>query len=1012
MTGKLKNHFKGLQPYMPEDVGKLFGRDKDLILMQDRIFSAKTTLLFAASGIGKTSFLNAKVIPETDPGYLVCYHKHWAIRDPLVAVKNSLATRLAKQEHDLKIDELNSFIHNKKNSLKDFCQEFRPNRTILILDQFEEIFQYHAYESYFDQFLDEICDVINSDRLQVRVIFSMREEYLGELSIFDNRIPDLFNNYYHLKHPDKKQAALIIKRTCLLAEEDIDDLSVEVDHHKLDILIDDLSKIEKEVGVPIVTSTKKADSERREIQREFIVPPYLQIVCQSLWDKQMKSMGKVKPEKFVFLKEYQAGDAQKSLREFCHEKLSTLKTREKDLSARAFDFLVTKRGAKMAFDVESLAKHMKAKIDRLTSTLQKLTQPHRRLLRKSSHPDKSLWFELYHDMFSPIVYEWKEKYQHKRRKIRRFRTLGITVAVTVLLFWFSNWFSNYLLVKTTVDSLYNDFNAVKQGNMSADSFRVEIKNAENFAPKSTEIDTIRANFDKWRIQALLDTTLQLRSFEHTNFYFQDLKEEYPEKISMVRDTIFKQLEKRYYQITTIDSSQPKLDSLETILNWSITNLGSDPQITYLLSDIEGKRGNIEKQRELQREAMRNRERQLLAAIDIKSPRNRVVKGDTSGAATQFEIDLQNKNILKNVQLFLNDKEIPFRTIQAGKLPVVIPPNTRTVRVNLKAIDNDGFEVEKTTNFRIDYSPPQLLKYTIFYKDLNKKNNWIEMPPEQWMGDKWKIEGVASEALQSARIVFRSKDETIKQQNVKKGEILSVNEESKKSFSDIRRDIETTYSRDRKTFFIEGSKETLKGAEEFSCLLLLEDQVGWEKKIELGLWRVSKLIPQSLRSEPATLSHEQVNSMIKKYGFFDRRMNENGKGFNNQFEVQNIKGEKVIVDETSGLMWQKGGSTNSMRYEIAKKWVGNLNNEKFAGYKNWRLPTLVEAMSLMEKTETNGGSYIDPIFDELQSHLWTSDMVMGESWAWVVYFHFGECLNYEFSSNNYVRAVRFGQSSKE
>jgi hypothetical protein len=33
------NPFKGLRPYKQEDRHRLFGRDRDLILMKDRIFS-------------------------------------------------------------------------------------------------------------------------------------------------------------------------------------------------------------------------------------------------------------------------------------------------------------------------------------------------------------------------------------------------------------------------------------------------------------------------------------------------------------------------------------------------------------------------------------------------------------------------------------------------------------------------------------------------------------------------------------------------------------------------------------------------------------------------------------------------------------------------------------------------------------------------------------------------------------------------------------------------------------
>ena len=69
-----ENPFLGLKPYELRDRQKLYGRDKDLFLMKDRIFSSRTTLLFAGSGVGKTSFINAKIIPELKGQYHVVYH--------------------------------------------------------------------------------------------------------------------------------------------------------------------------------------------------------------------------------------------------------------------------------------------------------------------------------------------------------------------------------------------------------------------------------------------------------------------------------------------------------------------------------------------------------------------------------------------------------------------------------------------------------------------------------------------------------------------------------------------------------------------------------------------------------------------------------------------------------------------------------------------------------------------------------------------------------------------------
>src|SRR5215813_3297228 len=77
----IKNPFKGLRPFKQEEQEELFGRERDLILMKDRILSSRTTLLFAGSGVGKTSFINAKVIPALKERYCVIWHNRWTGAD-------------------------------------------------------------------------------------------------------------------------------------------------------------------------------------------------------------------------------------------------------------------------------------------------------------------------------------------------------------------------------------------------------------------------------------------------------------------------------------------------------------------------------------------------------------------------------------------------------------------------------------------------------------------------------------------------------------------------------------------------------------------------------------------------------------------------------------------------------------------------------------------------------------------------------------------------------------------
>jgi hypothetical protein len=166
-----------------------------------------------------------------------------------------------------------------------------------------------------------------------------------------------------------------------------------------------------------------------------------------------------------------------------------------------------------------------------------------------------------------------------------------------------------------------------------------------------------------------------------------------------------------------------------------------------------------------------------------------------------------------------------------------------------------------------------------------------------------------------------------------------------------------------------------------------------------------LTPIKFREEPRKLSDDDVSTMIEKYNFFDLKRNENGLGIEKQLEIQEVKDEKLIIDQLSGLMWQQAGSLESMWYKEAKSWIEDINRNSYAGYNDWRLPTLEEAMSLMKNEKGNDGLYIDTLFDSKQLWIWTSDLSDNASRVWVVFFNYGSCYVNCFDFNNFVRAVR-------
>ncbi len=169
---------------------------------------------------------------------------------------------------------------------------------------------------------------------------------------------------------------------------------------------------------------------------------------------------------------------------------------------------------------------------------------------------------------------------------------------------------------------------------------------------------------------------------------------------------------------------------------------------------------------------------------------------------------------------------------------------------------------------------------------------------------------------------------------------------------------------------------------------------------------------SLRSSPAeVLSSEQVKIMIKRYDFYSSEWNNwnkewsnlSGKGITNKFKNQ--KGGKVIYDDTTGLFWQQSGSIHLLSLEEAEKYIQQLNYDGFAEFRDWRFPTLEEAMSLVEPKKNDNNMNIDPKFDKLQHAIWTADTLDTTKRTWVVSFDQGSCENYGGSMGRYVRAVR-------
>ncbi len=83
--------YPGVRPFEAYESNQFLGRDRDADLLYEKILSSRLTILYAQSGLGKSSLLRAKVIPRIEESHSrVIYFDAWTQQDSLAALKDAL----------------------------------------------------------------------------------------------------------------------------------------------------------------------------------------------------------------------------------------------------------------------------------------------------------------------------------------------------------------------------------------------------------------------------------------------------------------------------------------------------------------------------------------------------------------------------------------------------------------------------------------------------------------------------------------------------------------------------------------------------------------------------------------------------------------------------------------------------------------------------------------------------------------------------------------------------------
>jgi hypothetical protein len=313
----------------PEDVSILREtRGDELKTISHMVLGSKLSTLYAFSGNGKTSLINAGLIPIcVDLGYAVfktrprppaglvspseafkecCTRENWvpgiSESDPgliddaraqlqatppesLQGVRRLLEhldaqlTRLSASPESRSADLSAHLRRSASRPLPEFlesAQRFLGTSVpmVIICDQFEEIFVHYYNTPALDDFVDALGTICDDSKLRVHFLFSMREDWVGSMIAFRRVIPDVLNVSYRLGPIRRSKAAPALMLPASQA-------GLTFESKTAELILDDLCAFyrrQQEAGLAAVRLTPSP------LDDPFIELPALQALGDRLWE--------------------------------------------------------------------------------------------------------------------------------------------------------------------------------------------------------------------------------------------------------------------------------------------------------------------------------------------------------------------------------------------------------------------------------------------------------------------------------------------------------------------------------------------------------------------------------------------------------------------------------------------------------------------------------------------------------------------------------------------------------
>jgi tetratricopeptide (TPR) repeat protein len=395
--------YKGLQPYTEQDRTFFFGRDRDQQIVISNLYAAQLTILYGASGVGKSSVLLAGSVPllKQEKNLSVVVFRNWQDPEFLAQLKQqTLATVSSNFPKTISVDTslpLDDFLAGLSRAAR--------GAIFFVFDQFEEYFLYNPSASGTSGFEAEFARAVNRRDINANFLLSMREDSLSKLDRFQGRIPALMNNMLRLEHLDRNAAREAIIRPL----EEYNKLAlagqphVTIETELVRAILDDLQGAGSgadQLGQGAVANLSPEDS------KAPIETPFLQMVLTRLWyEERAAGSYELRMKTFATL-----GRAANIARTHLDTMMAKLNVSERDGAAEILRYLVTPSGSKIAQEAAALTSWTELNKDQVEGILNRLSGSDMRILRTMQAPGQPVRYEIFHDVLAQAVLNWRRRY--------------------------------------------------------------------------------------------------------------------------------------------------------------------------------------------------------------------------------------------------------------------------------------------------------------------------------------------------------------------------------------------------------------------------------------------------------------------------------------------------------------------------------------------------------------------------------------------------------------------------